>query len=145
MEGRTGRLERYAHALERELAQKDLSRLPERPAEELVLLIEDSSGAKLRLVIRMGDGVITLCDEASNRYLPQAILKTQLDAWTELLRSGRIDPERVDLYGEPAVLTHFLAVHALAHRPLELRCAMMVTRKNHSRRPRAANPERNAS
>lgn len=90
-------------------------------------------------------GGIALFDEASNRYLPQAIIKAELDVWTELLRTGRIEPERVDLYGETRVLEALLSIHQLSRRPLELRCSMMSADKKNPRSARARRGERHAS
>lgn len=140
-----GRLETYARTLRRTLASRDLSRLAAPPEGELVLLIADRDGATARLVIRMENGVVSVLDEASSRYIPQAIVKTELDTWTELLRTGRVEPERVDLYGDTAVLQAFLHIHQLSQRPLDLRCAMMSAAKKTTRSLRAHNLERNAS
>lgn len=141
----TGRLEAYARTLRKTLASRDLARLAAPPEGELVLLIADGGGAATRLVIRMENGLVSVLDEASSRYIPQAILKTELDTWTELLRTGRIDPDRVDLYGDTAVLQAFLDLHQLSQRPLDLRCAMMSAAKKTTRSLRARNLERNVS
>lgn len=139
-----GRLEAYARTLRRTLASRDLARLAAPPEGELVLLIADG-GAATRLVIRMENGVVSVLDEASSRYIPQAIVKTELDTWTELLRTGRVEPQRIDLYGDTAVLQAFLDLYQLSQRPLDLRCAMMSAAKKTTRSLRARNLERNAS
>lgn len=64
-------------------------------------------------------------EEASVRAFPRAIGRAERIAWLELVQTGRVDSEEVDLFGEASVLYALLPLQRTKPRPLDLRCAAM--------------------